>query len=91
MKPQTELAKQAIARSFQEWELSEQQRYDLAFHMPDWVKDLEQFVDFLENPGKYSDNQIQEIILGFVIHAPYHLNKAADITIDGPIADSPNP
>jgi hypothetical protein len=89
MKPQTERAKRAIISSFKDSGFSEQERYDLAFHLTDWVEDLQHVVDFLESPEKYSDEQIRETIIAFVIHAPYHLNHAADILIDGPVQDAP--
>lgn len=82
MKPKTEMAKREIERAFRAFSLSEKQAYDLAFHLTDWIDDLRPFVGLLENPTKHSVNQIQEIIIRFLVHAPDHLRTAAELVLD---------
>ena len=83
MKPKTELATQVITRIFRNsGAYSEQQVKEIVFHLTDWIDDLAPFADFLENPDKCGDDEAMQIIIGFLAHAPDHLNIAAEHVLD---------
>lgn len=79
MKPNSNLAKDSIITAFTGFgSFSESQTREFAFHLTDWVDDLQPFVEFLENPTKYKADEIQKIIIQLLVHAPDHLNEAAE-------------
>ena len=67
--------------------LSQQTAYDSAFHMVDWIDDLRKLVAFFENPESYTDEQVDDLLSGFLIHAPNHLAAAAKLYADYPVSD----
>jgi hypothetical protein len=60
---------------------------DVAFHLTDWMQDLESFVSFCQSPDKYNPAQVNAILLAFLIHAPNHLAAAAKLYADIPVTD----
>jgi hypothetical protein len=58
-----------------------------AFHLTDWVEDLEAFVSFCCDPTSYTPEQVNELLLAFLIHAPNHLAAAAKLYADMPVRD----
>jgi hypothetical protein len=87
MDPKVAPAVTALRRALKKFGCSRAETSELSLHLTDWVDDLRAFVDFLEAPEKCDDHEIQKRVLALVIHAPYHLNKAADILIEGPLGD----
>lgn len=67
--------------------LSDQQSFDAAFHMLDWLDDLRAFSAFCENPDAYTDEQLHAMLMGFLIHVPNHVAAAAKIYADQPVSD----
>jgi hypothetical protein len=67
--------------------LSEQAPKDSGFHMLDWIEDLERLVAFYENPDEYSNEQVDDLLMDFLIHAPNHLAAAAKLYADYPVSD----
>lgn len=63
-------------------DLSDKQIYDFAFHMTDWLKDLEKLVKAYTSLDKIGDKNIYDILLGFCIHVPLHIVKANEIIMD---------
>ena len=55
---------------------------DFAFHLTDWIHDLRPFVHFLENPTKYSDDEIHKLIIAFLAHVPDHVKEASEMLFD---------
>lgn len=60
---------------------------DIAFHLTDWVCDLQELVSFYEAPNEYDSSQVREILTHFLVHAPNHLAAAAKLMLDYPISD----
>jgi hypothetical protein len=59
---------------------------DFAFHMADWVNDLEDLHSLYGNPSKYTDKEQFQIVHSFVSHAGSHIKEAIKIMgdIDNP-------
>ncbi|MEQ8191528.1 MAG: hypothetical protein ABRQ39_26415 [Candidatus Eremiobacterota bacterium] len=53
---------------------------DIAFHMTDWLNDLEELCRFYQNPEEYKSPE--EILMKFLIHVPGHLAEAAKVLND---------
>ncbi len=62
--------------------VSEEDAYQITFHLTDWLDDLKPFVVFLENPESYSNDEVNKILIRFLVHAPDHMNTAAEIIIN---------
>lgn len=82
-----ENVKKRIAAAFSEFELEPQSVEDIAFHMTDWKKNLEELVRLYEQPEQLTDEQIQHIILVFLAHVPNHVAAAKKLAGLGPIED----
>ncbi|HYE62395.1 MAG TPA: hypothetical protein VD997_10390 [Phycisphaerales bacterium] len=59
---------------------------ELAFHLTDWLADLEKLVT-LYNSERWDPEQAEDIILGFLIHASNHVPAAHRILMDKPATD----
>jgi hypothetical protein len=60
---------------------------DVAFHLTDWVQDLERFVSFCQSPDTYQPEQVNDILIAFLVHAPNHIAAAAKLYVDIPVTD----
>ncbi|PCI08237.1 hypothetical protein COB72_08645 [bacterium] len=67
--------------------LSKQEAFDSGFHMVDWLDDLEAFYSFCQNPDSFSDDELETMLINFLIHVPNHLAAAAKIYADSPVSD----
>ena len=74
---------EAFAKSIGEPEIVR----DIAFHMTDWGNDLEEMVKLYEQPQAFSEDEIREIIIGFLVHVPNHVAAAKKLIGLGPIED----
>jgi hypothetical protein len=63
-------------------ELSSEDLREFAFHMTDWIDDLQRLISAYEADIEISDDQIYEILLKFCIHAPLHIVRASEILLD---------
>ena len=52
---------------------------DFVFHMTDWHDDLAKLAALYANPGAYSRETWNEVVFGFLAHAPGHLMAAAKL------------
>ena len=66
---------------------SPQTTYDIAFHMTDWLRDLESFHQFCSSPSAYTPEQIQCVLYDFLCHVPNHVAAAAKLLADHPVSD----
>jgi hypothetical protein len=57
-------------------------RLDFVFHMTDWLNDLDRLHHLYEDPKKYTDDEANNIVFGFLIHAMSHLKAAERILLD---------
>jgi hypothetical protein len=60
---------------------------DVAIHMTDWLDDLAVYVRFCQSPEELTTEQVNELLLAFLVHVPNHLAAAAKLYADLPVAD----
>ncbi len=60
---------------------------DVAFHMTDWLNDLERFSQFCADPNKWKDEEIEEMLLAFLVHVPNHVAAASKLLTGLPVTD----
>ncbi len=79
---------QRIQKAFEkEMEMPSRIAYDISFHMTDWLSDVKDLLDVYSNIDNLSDDEITDFVIGFVAHAPNHLNAAMKLTGMGPVRD----
>ncbi len=71
----------------EEMELSSEHAHDVAFHMTDWLDDLVSLQDFYESPQKYTSDEVSDLLMGFLIHAPNHIAAASKLMTKIPVKD----
>lgn len=59
----------------------------IAFHMTDWLEDLERYLSFCEAPESSSSEQLEKMLFSFLIHAPNHIAAAAVLLTGTPVSD----
>ena len=57
-------------------ELPESVANDVAFHMTDWLSDLEAFYQFCKSPAEFSNEQLSDLLMDFLVHVPNHVAAA---------------
>ena len=67
--------------------LSKEAAHDVAFHMTDWVENLEAFHAFCLRPESLSDEQVSALLMGFLVHVPNHVAAAGKLFAGIPVAD----
>jgi hypothetical protein len=67
--------------------LPESVAQDVAFHMTDWLSDLEDYVAFCTDPNAHSDEAASRLLLQFLIHVPNHLAAASKLYAGIPVTD----
>ncbi len=77
----------AITEADDDGNYSYEQVADIAFHMTDWLNDLERFAAFCANPSSYSAEEVTEILIAFLYHVPNHIAAAAKQYLDSPVCD----
>ena len=60
---------------------------EVAFHMTDWKTDLDEWAAVWESPDAFDDEQLTDVVYGFLIHVPNHVNAAKKLLNLGPIED----
>jgi hypothetical protein len=60
---------------------------DIAFHMTDWIEDLEQYVGFCTNPSKITNQELDHLLMAFLIHVPNHIAAASKLFTELPVRD----
>lgn len=82
MEAKIDSAKQVMTRALRSDGVSEAETHQIVFHLTDWLDDLKPFVAFLEAPEKYSDAEVNKILIRFLVHAPDHIRIAAETIIE---------
>jgi hypothetical protein len=70
-----------------EMELTEASADDVAFHMTDWLDDLDAYVRFCADPSRMSDAEVGELLNGFLVHVPNHVAAAGKLYTGVPVTD----
>ncbi len=76
-----EINKQINAALKIETELSEDICWEIAFHMTDWLDDIEKLLEFFLAPNHFDSKTITSRLIGFLVHAPEHVGEAAKLLI----------
>src|SRR5687767_8795644 len=56
--------------ALEEAELPPEQAREVAFHMTDWLDDLQRYVRFCESPESAIPAEVNKMLLAFLIHVP---------------------
>lgn len=78
--------KERIAAAFA-LDLDSRVAEDIAFHMTDWKKNLEEFTELYNQVEQLSDEQIRKFVIRFLAHVPNHVAAAKKLIGLGPIED----
>ena len=62
-----------------EMNLSEAVAHDVAFHMTDWLTDLEAFHRFCLAPDAMSRDELSDLLMDFLVHVPNHVAAAGKL------------
>ncbi|MEW5976653.1 MAG: hypothetical protein AB1898_12695 [Acidobacteriota bacterium] len=76
-----------IAAAFIDSGFEPQRAKDLAFHMTDWLDDLNEIVKLYGNISRATDEQLRKSIIQFLVHVPNHLAAAKKLIGLGSIED----
>jgi putative membrane protein len=60
---------------------------DIAFHMTDWFRDLDNLNRFFANPEAMTPEAVNREVLGVLVHMPHHLAAAAKLYTGQPVSD----
>jgi hypothetical protein len=60
---------------------------DIAFHMTDWLEDLERWDSFCREPEALSKTEINRLLVEFLVHVPNHLVAASKLHLGWPVSD----
>ncbi len=62
-----------------EMELPENVASDVAFHMTDWLSDLDAFYRFCQAPDGFTNEQVSDLLMDFLVHVPNHVAAAGKL------------
>ena len=60
---------------------------DAVFHMTDWLSDLKEWNAFCENSDSLSVDEIQDLLMNFLVHVPAHVAAADKLVTGLPVED----
>ncbi|MCF6287768.1 MAG: hypothetical protein L3J53_00840 [Proteobacteria bacterium] len=60
---------------------------DAVFHMTDWLDDLKEWHSFCEKPESLSNEELQDLLMGFLVHVPAHVAAASKLITGLPVKD----
>jgi hypothetical protein len=78
---------QKIQTAFEEIEETRPAAPDIAFHMTDWLEDIENLQKTFSNIENLSSDEITSFIYRFLAHVPNHLNAAMKLSGMGKVED----
>ena len=76
-----------IESAFSDFDFDQTKLKEIAFHLTDWLNDLEEIYKLYLNIENLSDEEIRKTLTGFVIHVPNHLNAAHKLIMGDKIED----
>jgi hypothetical protein len=65
--------------ALRESELPDSVAGDVAFHMTDWLEDLDAFSRFCADPSSFTDAEVSELLTDFLVHVPNHVAAAGKL------------
>ena len=60
---------------------------DAVFHMTDWLDDLSSWHSFCKNPESLSKEELQDLLMEFLVHVPAHVAAAGKLITGLPVED----
>ena len=76
-----------IAELVEAKNIKKEHAYDIAFHLTDWLEDLDAFYKLINNFKSYSAKDANKILTDFLIHVPEHIAAAKKLYIGEPTED----
>ncbi len=77
----------AIDGAMREFGLDADAARDVAFHLTDWLDELERLQRFYADPERCARDEISDLLLQFLLHAPEHLAAARKLATGFPVTD----
>src|SRR6185436_15987365 len=71
----------------QQGHLADATANDVAFHLTDWLDDLETYARFCAQPGKMSDAEVNRMLIEWLVHVPNHVAAASKLYTGVPVTD----
>jgi len=68
-------------------DLSANDAHDFAFHMTDWLEDLEALLKLYNDPTAADSQQAAETLFALLVHVPNHLAAAGKIFTGESVSD----
>lgn len=68
-------------------EYDDQVAASVAFHMTDWIEDLEALSQLFKEPERFASEEIDRMLIGFLTHVPNHVAAAAKLLNDTMVSD----
>ncbi len=62
-------------------------RHDIAFHLTDWLPDLQEWYEYCQSPESLSASDTVEMLIRFLVHVPNHVAAASKLLTDIPVTD----
>jgi hypothetical protein len=76
-----------MVEAFADMESTKPFANDIAFHLTDWVSDIEDLINTYSNIDNLSNDEITSFVYKFLAHVPNHLNAATKLSGIGKIED----
>jgi|SRR5687767_10728698 len=73
--------------ALRETELSTTAANDVAFHMTDWLDDLQAYYRFCSQPTALSEEEVSRLLIQFLVHVPNHVAAAGKLYTGIPVTD----
>ena len=87
MKCNKENVEKALSAALQDLDLSPEQIDDAIFHMTDWLEDLKNWSQFCVGPDELSPEEVQSMLIDFLVHVPAHVAAASKLVTGLPVTD----
>ena len=75
-----------LERMLRKEKYAEKTGHDIAFHMTDWLDDIDSLLRGWNDP-KATHQQLYSSLQGFLIHAPAHIVAARKLFLGDPVTD----
>jgi len=77
----------SIASALKDFDMQPEVISDVVFHMTDWLSDLKEWTSFCENPESLSVDELQNLLMNFLVHVPAHVVAAGKLVTGFPVGD----
>ena len=77
----------SIVAALQDLDMKPETINDAVFHMTDWLDDLHAWHAFCKKPESLSKDELQDLLMGFLVHVPAHVAAAGKLITGLPVED----